>query len=186
MFASIISTFKKWEMVPIFAPPAGSDSGLRPPQGQSRSKNRHHLSLNNIHKLAKQITPLRPYLNTISFLYSPYRLTPVFYWNRLRAPSLGGEDRIYYFRATYIHLFWNRTGLFYFPEHPTYVPAKGGGRNQTRPVFPIPIWNLFILTIYDQKRWGYHFFTTLALRSPQGGDSPGRCPSTHMKFVYFS
>ena len=108
----------------FFAPPAGSDSGLRPPQGQSRCKNIRQPSLNNIHKLAKQITPFTSYQDTISFLSEPHRSTPVFYWNRLRAPSLGGEDRIYYFRATYIHLFWNRTGLFYFPKHPTYVPAE--------------------------------------------------------------
>ena len=98
----------------FLAPPAGSDSGLRPPQGQSRCKNIRQPSLNNIHKLAKQITPFTSYQDTISFLSEPYRSTPVFYWNRLRAPSLSGEDRIYYFRATYIHLFWNRTGLFYF------------------------------------------------------------------------
>ena len=56
----------------FFAPPAGSDSGLRPPQGQSRCKNGQQLSLNNAHKLAKQITPLKPYLNIISFLILIY------------------------------------------------------------------------------------------------------------------
>ena len=57
----------------------GSDSGLRPPQGQSRCKNIRQTSLNNIHKLAKQITPFTSYQDTISFLSEPYRLTPVFY-----------------------------------------------------------------------------------------------------------
>ena len=85
-------------------------------------ENIRQTSLNNIHKLAKQITPFTSYQDTISFLSEPYRLTPVFYWNRLRAPSLSGEDRIYYFRATHIHLFWNRTGLFYFSVHPIHIP----------------------------------------------------------------
>ena len=62
----------------FLAPPAESDYGLRPPQGQSRCENSRQSSLNNIHKLAKQITPLKPYLNTISFLSIPYRSTPVF------------------------------------------------------------------------------------------------------------
>ena len=63
----------------FLAPPAGSDYGLRPPQGQSRCENSRQPSLNNIHKLAKQITPFTSYQDTISFLSEPYRSTPVFY-----------------------------------------------------------------------------------------------------------
>ena len=62
----------------FLAPPAGSDYGLRPSQGQSRCKNIRQPSLNNIHKLAKQITPFTSYQDTISFLSEPYRSTPVF------------------------------------------------------------------------------------------------------------
>lgn len=62
----------------FLAPPAGSDYGLRPPQGQSRCENSRQPSLNNIHKLAKQITPFTSYQDTISFLSEPYRSTPVF------------------------------------------------------------------------------------------------------------
>ena len=55
----------------FLAPPAGSDYGLRPPQGQSRCENSRQSSLNNIYKLAKQITQLKPYLSTISFFIYP-------------------------------------------------------------------------------------------------------------------
>lgn len=51
----------------FLAPPARSDFALRATQGQSRCENSRLLSLNYIYKLAKQIIPLKPYLNTISF-----------------------------------------------------------------------------------------------------------------------
>ena len=51
----------------FLAPPVRSDFALRATQGQSRCENSRLLSLNYIYKLAKQIIPLKPYLNTISF-----------------------------------------------------------------------------------------------------------------------
>ena len=130
----------------FFAPPAGSDSGLRPPQGQSRCKIMALSSFYCNYENVKQIIFPSKIILSVSHILKQTSKYLFFYWNRLRAPSLGGEDRIYYFRATYIHLFWNRTGLFYFrntlytylfwistrlfyfSEHPTYIPAKGGVR----------------------------------------------------------
>ena len=141
----------------FFAPPAGSDSGLRPPQGQSRCKNRHHLSLNNIHKLAKQITPFTSYQDTISFLSEPYRSTPVFYWNRLRAPSLGGESGAILDQSRFCGHFFATLPSLWISFHeilrsglsdvwasyvtlllccltPYLWPCEPEGRSQTRPV----------------------------------------------------
>ena len=77
----------------FLAPPAGSDYGLRPPQGQSRCENSRQPSLNNIHKLAKQITPFTSYQDTISFLSEPYRSTPVFLLKQIAAPSIREKDK---------------------------------------------------------------------------------------------
>ena len=144
----------------FFAPPAGSDSGLRPPQGQSRCKIMALSSFYCNYENVKQIIFPSKIILSVSHILKQTSKYLFFYWNRLRAPSLGGEDRIYYFRATYIHLFWNRTGLFYFrntlytylfwisthlfyfPEHPIHIPIS----NYYTPV-------LFFTTLYTHTHF---------------------------------
>ena len=125
----------------FFAPPAGSDYGLRPSQGQSRCKIMALSSFYYNYKNVKQIILHSKIILSVSHILKTNKYL-FFYWNRLRAPSLRGEDRIYYFRATYIHPFWNRTGLFYFPEHPIHIPIS----NYYTPV-------LFFTTLYTHTHF---------------------------------
>ena len=120
----------------FFAPPAGSDSGLRPPQGQSRCKNGQQLSLNNAHKLAKQITPLKPYLNIISFL--------------ILIDS---------------HLFFTEIDCAHLPLE-RKKKLKGINYTRPFSLFPYGIYLFLSFYYDESVRLGYDFFATLALRSP--------------------
>ena len=185
--SSILRLLHNMVNIIIKSKQAGSDSGLRPPQGQSRCKNIRQPSLNNIHKLAKQIIPFTSYQDTISFLSEPYRSTPVFLLKQiartfpwrgktestileqhtytsfeieqacsifpntllmsLRSPKGGvrpGHFSSTHMKFVYFDYFWSKeVSLSFFYD---FGPAEPAGRRQTRPVFPIPIWNLFIFS----------------------------------------